>query len=396
MANSTRNIWNDEPGERVAPKKRGGFRRFLAFFTVLMLVLVVVLFAAYRDGTGFDALRRYLNYGKEATVVDGNSLYDYDASSSNRFAVLGNRLVVLSDTRLRLLDPDGSEVWSAAVSMKAPAISFCGDRAVAYDIGGTDLYVLAQEGLLLHMEMDEQEILIAATLNDSGYLAVTAEKKGYKSGVRVYDPALELIFEFDSSRRFVTDAYVTNDNSAVAAVTLGQRDGLFLNNVVIYELTKTESTADYDVMDGLVLAVGQQGEYLSTVTDTGVTFARQNGKGLSTFEYDGTFLREYDLGGDDFVVLLLNRYRSGSVGQLVSVAPDGQVLGRLDVNEEVLSVSAAGRYLAVLYTDRLVICNRELQVYASLQGTDFAREVLMRSDGSALLLASEYARLFLP
>jgi hypothetical protein len=70
--------------------------------------MVVVLFAAYRDGTGFDALRRYLNYGKEATVVDGNSLYDYDASSNNRFAVLGNRLVVLSDTRLRLLDPDGS------------------------------------------------------------------------------------------------------------------------------------------------------------------------------------------------------------------------------------------------------------------------------------------------
>jgi hypothetical protein len=280
--------------------------------------------------------------------------------------------------------------------MKAPAVTFGGDRAVAYDVGGTDLYVLAQEGLLLHMEMNEQETLISATLNDSGYLAVTAEKKGYKSGVRVYDPTLELIFEFDSSRRFVTDAYVTNDNSAVAAVTLGQQEGVFVNNVVIYELTRTESTANYDVVDGLVLAMGQQGEYLSAVTDTGVTFARQNGKGLATFDYDGTFLREYDLGGDDFVILLLNRYRSGSVGQLVSVAPDGQVLARLDVNEEVLSVSAAGRYLAVLYTDRLVIFNRDLQVYASLQGTDFAREVLMRSDGSALLLASEYARLFLP
>ncbi|MBE6963570.1 MAG: hypothetical protein E7443_03075 [Ruminococcaceae bacterium] len=396
MANTTRNIWNDEPGERVAPKKRGGFRRFLVFFMVLAVVLAVVLFAAYRDGTGFDALRRYLNYGKEATTADGDALYDYDASANNRFAVLGNRLVVLSDTRLRLLDPDGSEVWSAAVSMKAPAIHFGGGRAVAYDVGGTELYVLGEEGQLLHITADEQEPLIAATLNDSGYLAVTAEKKGYKSSVQVYDPELELVFAFNSSRRFVTDAYVTNDNTTLAAVTLGQRDGVFLSNVVIYDLTQTESTANYDVMDGLVLAVGQQGDYLSTVTDTGVTFARQDGGDLSTYGYDGAFLREYDLGGDDFVVLLLNRYRSGSVGRLVSIAPGGQELGRLDVNEEVLGLSAAGRYLAVLYADRLEIYNRDLQLYASLQGTDFAREVLQRGDGSVLLLASEYARLFLP
>ena len=61
-----------------------------------------------------------------------------------------------------------------------------------------------------------------------------------------------------------------------------------------------------------------------------------------------------------------------------------------------LGLSAAGRYLAVLYMDSLVIYNRELQVYASLRGTDYAKSVLMRPDGSALLLSSESAGLFLP
>jgi hypothetical protein len=84
------------------------------------------------------------------------------------------------------------------------------------------------------------------------------------------------------------------------------------------------------------------------------------------------------------------------VGQLVTVAPDGTELGRLDVSEEVLSVSAAGRYLAVLYGDSLVIYNQELQVYASLQGTDFATGVLVRKDGSALLLSADNASVFLP
>ena len=100
--------------------------------------------------------------------------------------------------------------------------------------------------------------------------------------------------------------------------------------------------------------------------------------------------------GQDYTVLLLNRYQSGSVGRLVTVGTDGGEIASLDVNEEVLSVSAEGRYIAVLYLDRLVVYNRDLQVYASLNGTGYAREALMRPDGSVLLLGSESAKLFLP
>ena len=80
----------------------------------------------------------------------------------------------------------------------------------------------------------------------------------------------------------------------------------------------------------------------------------------------------------------------------MTVGTDGEEIASLDVNGEILSVSAAGRYVAVLYTDSLVIYNPDLQVYATLKGTGYAREALMRSDGSALLIASESAKLFLP
>lgn len=89
-------------------------------------------------------------------------------------------------------------------------------------------------------------------------------------------------------------------------------------------------------------------------------------------------------------------YKSGGVGRLVTVDTDGQEIAALDVNEEILSISAAGRYLAVLYMDSVVIYTEELEIYAQLEGTDYARSVLMRQDGSALLLAAESAHLFLP
>ena len=101
---------------------------------------------------------------------------------------------------------------------------------------------------------------------------------------------------------------------------------------------------------------------------------------------------------EDYIagIFVRREARSGGVGRLVTVDTDGQEIASLDVNEEILSISAAGRYLAVLYMDSVVIYTEELEPYAALEGTDYARSVLMRQDGSALLLAAESAHLFLP
>ena len=393
MADTTKDIWNDDDGEEKATKKHP-FRGFLLFFLTLAVVLGVVAVAAYRDGTGFDALRRYFNYSA-AEKSGGETGYTYDASSRNRFAALGDALVVLSDVSLEVLDSVGGTIWSDNVKMTAPALVTGGGRAAAYDIGGTELYVLDQKGKVETLTAEEEEPYIAANLNQEGWLAVTAEKRNYKACVSVYNEKLEKVFDFNSSHRFVVDAYVTDDCKYLAAVTLGQENSVFVSNVVLYDLTQTEPVANYSVKNGLVLDIGEQDGALVTVADTCLTLAGTDGQIQAEYLYKDSYLREYDFSGDGYTVLLLNRYQSGSVGRLVTVGTDGTELGTLDIKDEILSISAAGRYIAVLYIDSLVVYNQELQTYAALKGTS-AKEVLMRSDGSALLISSESARLFLP
>jgi len=387
---TTHDIWNDDDGEERQRPRRP--RRILPFLLILVLVLGVVLVAAWRDGTGFDALRRRLNYQGQA--ASGETVYAYEASSHNRFAALGEALAVLSDTRLSVLGPSGEEVWSAQVHMSAPALVQGGGRAAAYDVGGTELYVVDGSGELLHLTYEEA--LIAADLNQDGWLTVTTEKATRKGWVGVYDQDLELVFEFYSSERFVSGACAV-DGKYLAAVTLGEESGTFVSSIVLYELTEREEpAASYDVADGLVAVIAERSGRLITVADTCLTAAGVNGEVIGSYSYNGAYLRGYDLGGDGFAALLLNRYQSGSVGRLVTVGTDGAELASLDVNQEVLGLSAAGRYLAVLYADKLVVYNPDLQVYATLNGTDNASGVLVRQDGSALLLSADGARLFLP
>ncbi|MBQ2996091.1 MAG: hypothetical protein IJE22_02505 [Oscillibacter sp.] len=381
-----------EKGQREEEKRRRP--KWPVYILILALVLGVVVFAAYRDGTGFDVLRRYFQYGK-AEEATGILEYEYDTSSEQRFAMLGNHLVVLSKTSLSVLDGQGGEVFSTGVKMEYPALHANGGRAVCYDVGGTELYVVDEQGKVWEHTVEETEPIISARLNGAGWLTVTAGLKNHKGGVWVYNADMEEHFLFRSSRRFVSDAYVTDDCKRLAAVTMGQEGGVFVSDLVFYNLNEKEPFATCAITDGLVTAMGQDGD-LVAVCDSCLAFVSPRGELTATYDYGGAYLREYTTGGDDFTALLLNRYTSGSVGRLVTVGGDGEEVGSLDIHEEVLHISAAGRYLAVLYADRLVVYNSDLRPYATLNGTDYARSVLMRSDGSAILLGSETAKLFLP
>lgn len=390
MTENRDDVWNDEDEDEAPPGQGGGGKRFLAFLLTLVLVLGVVTVAAWRDGTGFDVLRRWFHY---SSAPEEKVQFTYDADRDNRFAALGKSLVVASDTNLSVLS--GSEtIYSETVQMEAPSLRMGKNLVAVADAGGTHLTVLSEKGKVYELETSTEEAFLAATLNRSDWLAVTQEKRGLKGAVSVYDAEGKLRFTFNSSDRFVTDACVSNDNKYLAAVTLGQADGVFLSNIVIYPLDSTEPTANYNISNALVLEIGTLGNFLATISDTCLTLANTDGEVSATYPYSG-YLREYDLGGNGYATLLLNRYKSGSAGRLVTVDASGEELGSVEVQDEVLGLSASGGYVAVLYSDSLVVYTADLLEYARLDETA-ARDALMRSDGSVLILGAEQGTVYLP
>ena len=61
-----------------------------------------------------------------------------------------------------------------------------------------------------------------------------------------------------------------------------------------------------------------------------------------------------------------------------------------------MDLSAAGRYVAVLYSDHMTIYDRQLRECAVLQEVSAAKQVMVRGDGSALLAGMGSASLYLP
>ena len=382
---------------KAPPRRGGGAKRVLILVLVLAAVLAVVWAASYRDVVGMDGMRRLFTYNKASVDTDGRvEMFRYDSDRTATYDMLGDSLIVASTTRLQQLGKDGAELWSEAVSFTNPAIVVGAQTAAVYDVGGTELYLLGAHGLLRSMGEQAENGILSVTINDSDYLALTTLKSGYRSAVTVYTSGGEPVFTFNSSERYVSDACVLNDNRHLAAVTMGEADGVFASRLSFYAFDNEKEISETTLGGSMVLSVNDFGGKLAALEDDRLTVFAADGSLSGSCRYEYPYLRGHAVSDADFAALALSRYRSGSAMRIVTVDTDGQIMGWADERREILDVSAAGNYVAVLCSDSLTLYTSDMTEYAKLEGTDFAKQVIMRQDGTAMLIGASRAWLFIP
>ena len=382
---------------KAPPRRGGGAKRVLLLVLVLAAVLAVVWAASYRDVVGMDGMRRLFTYNKVTADADGRvEMFRYDSDRTATYDMLGDSLIVASTTRLQQLGKDGAELWSETVSFTNPAIVVGAQTAAVYDVGGTELYLLGAHGLLRSMGEQAENGILSVTINDSDYLALTTLKSGYRSAVTVYTSGGEPVFTFNSSERYISDACVLGDNRHLGMVSMGEADGVFASRLSFYAFNSETALSETILGGSMVLSLSDFGGKLAALEDDRLTVFSADGSLSGSCRYEYPYLRGCALSNANFAVLTLSRYRSGSAMRIVTVDTDGQILGRADERREILDVSAAGRYVAVLYGDSLTLYTSDMTTYATLDGTDFARQVIMREDGTAMLIGASRAWLFIP
>ncbi|MBR2894244.1 MAG: hypothetical protein IKC03_01120 [Oscillospiraceae bacterium] len=388
------NTHRNEPAVRNKfAKKRGFFRRTLMLLSILTVVLIAAVFSTMEDGNYFSALRRWLMYGDSAQT---QNLYTYASHQNNQCVLLGDDLLVVNPNNIQLIRQDGTVLYDLQTSMNTPMVSVGSKLAAVCDVGGSTVYVLNRSGLVWTHTASTGQICYSSCMNDSDYLAVTEQKSGYKTSVTVYNTSGEPIFRFDSHDNYLGDAVVTNDGKHLIVTALEAKGGSFLSNFIVYDLTSAERISTTALYDGLVLDLIMNKTGYIALCDRRLVISTSDGEQILNYAYGERYLHNYALTGNDFCTLLLGRYQSSNICQLVTFGMDGTQLATLELTEEVLDMDAAGDRLAVLYNDSLVIYDRTLNEIARLEGTDYAGQVQMNSNGTALLAAETSAWRFLP
>lgn len=388
------NVQEDAPRRMARKKPRR--RRWLWLALVTVLILAGVAAALLWDANSFDGLRRSVIYARAEKDETGVArLYSYDSDEARCFAPMGGSLAILSEGRLQVLDEHSTVLYSTAVHFLSPALVSGGTTAVAYDIGGDEVYVLTPNGL--GWTKTFSGAVLEASVAENGSIVICHEESGYKGAVTVFDTAGNPTFSFRSAARFVMTAAANRDGGTLAAVTMGQESGVFESFLTLYRTNSEEPYATVTICDGLVYALHRFDSGFCAAAEEGLYWFDKNGTALASYTFNGLFLRRCEVSEEsDFAAVLLSRYRTGSQTTLITVDGEGNELGGADLDREVLDMSVAGRYVAVLCTDRLIIYDKFLTELASLPYVSQTRAVFMRNDGSAVLAAADTAGLYLP
>lgn len=396
---------NDRQPEPGGKKKGNILVRLLAFLVTLALIFGAVTLVVYRDRLNFDVIRRYFTYRSLERNDNGQAKsFAHEGSTRDIFVSAGENLLVCSTTGVRLFSGSGTQYVDEQIVMEQPVAMATGEWSLAYDAGGSSLYLFRDKEKVFSLGAEEGKDILSARVNSAGWLTVVTQAASYKGSVTVYNPQQQPVLQLNRSSGFVMDAVVTENGEYLAAVTIRQSGASFDSSVDLYRLDRTEEETEPDAsstLDGSVtLDLRQQGDTLWALGDTGVyaiSLAERNlGERDGMYGYPDQYLKEFSLEGEGYAALLLGKYRAGSQAQLLVTDESGAVTGALDIGEQVLSLSAAGRYIAVLTADRLDIYTADLRLYDSMSGTQNAQKVLMRADGTAMLIGAKTARLYIP
>ena len=387
--------------ENITPKKKNILFRLITFLITLALVAGAIFLVANRDKINLDSLKRYITYRSLARNDSGQTeSFAYSGASGDVFAVVDDDLLVCSTGGIRLYSAGGVCYVEDAVILSAPVAEVCGRRAAVYSAGGNAIYLYRDRtryGSLTDLEGE----LLSVRLNDEGWLAVTTRESGYKAVVTVYDDELVKRMSFRLSSAFVNDAVVTADCKSLAVITLAQNGVSFQSDLSVYSLsTGMTSGVDYDLTAEETVSLGNNvilnvrgGEVIRCVGDTGIS--AWSGGEIVTWSYPEECLKSIAF-GEDFTAALVGKYQAGSQAELIAVDTQGVESQHISVNEQVLSMSAAGRYAAVLTADRLDIYTQDMTLYSTLNGTNGAKKAMVRSDGTVFLIGEGTARLYVP
>lgn len=379
------------------PRKKKLRKRIIqltAALCVLVLVVAIVVIAVQNDLTDIGAVRRYFRY-RNASNLENFGTYSYDAHNANRYAAYSEGLALASVGGLQLLDDYTGEIYSFHESMSSPAVVASEDYVLIYDVGGTRLVEAhATRGELVSLK--EEAPLVDACLSASGAMCYISSEGNYKAVIPVYNEQQQRIYVWYSATAYFNQCAMTDDAKILAAVSIGQTDAVFESKLVLLHTDSAEVQETIPLGDVLVYELQFVTEsVICAWTEKGLVFISDEGVERGRYEPTAT-IEMADLNGSGFAAVWLQSNLAGEESCVVSIGTDAQPKGEQKFSGRILDVSACGSYIAVLSADRLCIYDETMQLYAETTETYGSSQVLQRADGSAVLVSSGSATLYIP
>lgn len=361
----------------------------------MVLVLGTLYVLLNHEKFHIDSVKRWLTYREIGLSETGESHhFPHGGGDFAAFELVGNTVVMCSTTGSRNYSLLGATFAEHVAGFTNPVLRVGTNSSVAFD-AGSKVITLYKNGEAI-TPYETEEPILSARLNQSDWLCVVAQEKGYKGAATIFDNELNQISTIKLSSSLIVDGMVSTDNSKVALLTIGEEGGSFLTSLLLYPVGGDEAIATIPLTSSLVIDMNYQGDVVWILCEDRLILYNTSQNSTKYWSFDGEYLKNSTLTGNGFASILLGKYRAGLAHRLVTIGEDGLPIAELPISQEVLSLDSAGRYIALLNGTTLQVFTQDFEEYATLEDIDFATHIAVADDGSILLASNLEAWIYLP
>lgn len=336
------NLPEETGNNQPAGRKTGVFMAVLLF-----LAIISVAFFTYLNSQNIDI--RAVSFGQfsvginDGQVKTSETLYDipFDPRERPAFSVYKDFLVKYGKDGVRLLDKKGAEVFSQSMPLGKPLAKTNGKDLLIADIGGQDVYVLKEDGIVWKDKLDVG--IINADISREGFVTIVTGSKRYNGEVRVYDSRGIELFRSIIASDFAISAKVSPSSGQMAVDSIDTAGVKAATGIRFYDLDGADlGEKNLEASDsifssilyadtGELFAVGDR-SILAFDKDRNIQWEKKfkavtgacitGGKRLAAVVEDdgGTKLAVYSAAGKELAVYAVGGARSVSAGSGIIAA----------------------------------------------------------------------------
>ncbi len=353
-------------------------KRLIILLAVMAVVVLVFVLKDYIPLIDFDSLLTFgsLNSTENYPVpLQGDEAIDIQQQ--------GNNTLVLTNSRLLSIKPDGSIKSEIKHGLVNPILTTNGRTSLLFDSAGKTLSRYVNDELV-NSQTYEYPIM-ATAVNDDGEFAVVTQARRYAAQITVYDENFNQRYICYSAEHHILSVAFKGSSDELLACGINAEGGVLQSRVYRFSSSSEEALFVKDFSGSLILSAG----YLDSgniycILDDKLVILNQNGEEVYSYSYADQTLAMFDCDGQN-IALLFGNYTHFKKNTIVMISQTGRVLFTSQSTNSISDVRIYEQKVYLLGSGELICLDQNGQAQTLAQPPADATRLLLFRSGAYLL-----------
>lgn len=318
------------------------------------------------------------------------------STANYSFADYKEGYIFAKDGKISCYNTDQKLQWEIGGSKTAPTVVTNGKYALTYYTKDT-LAVVTNGKRIKKITTDGN--VAFASVNGNGYTTFIVNEDGFKSQIAVYDNKGDLKFKWHNSDKYITSAYLSNDNKTLIASEVRLVDSGVESQILISNIKKKNDFKEFNLKDSVIcnLHFIAKNKFLAVLDNKTICYTTDM-KEKWQIDYSSENLYTYDISNTNHLAFVFGKDDSVHSESYVNIYnTSGKKIGSYTSDKRINKIDMQGKTLLISYDRDFEIINGNGKVIAGSElNYDIHNSIFIGNKKCALILSGSAATLVKP